>query len=1259
MTLVSRTNYPSSHRERSLSAEPTEPQAGRDHSPVEPDRSGSVSPSRQKTYNYARNGNSHHVSGQNHVDRNRYRRRDRSQDREVNRKYDGNRSRVQARDQDHARDDDLDERPPYEGNGRTGHDNDRGRYRARVQQQDRNLTNHYQRYRPRSNHNDNETGFSRDGNERRDYRPGDQSARRYSDRHQHFSYDRWTSNRQSDYSTRSRHQGQHYQSSSSHRRPYSPRAAPSPSKSPMRRPFDPRRSSMLDRNDDRISKRRKLDYRSHSRSRNRETGLTRSTTPSRSRSRTPSRGHSRSRSRSRARSCSDSRAKSRSSSHSNSTDLHYHPVRSPSPVPPQLPRPPKCKLRPTPVARECEVLAYDSLHSKSPSQSPRPPRRPRSFRSRTPPSEFSGSSLDGRPCDVTERSRSPRRSRSRSRSDNRRPRHRSISRSVVSGYSRTPFERRSISRSRSPRTSSDRRFSSSSRRPHRSLSRTCSSRGRSSSPRSPKRSRTYRRRRSIETDIGPPPIPPRPPIGPRFAVLDTVRQRRDGDRWYARESNRQRDPSPPPLPPSPPTQRPGFVNQTDLDGVPKASQEEVESVDPNNVPNKAPLPISPPPAIPQPPRSPKRLRPNVHAVRKAPGMPPTAPVAQTSAGVRRFFPGDDDDEDDNVMVPIEPMKLHPTLDLSDVEEAEIDPKPPSPSPPPLPPAPPSPPRFIQKSPSYHYLRQRNYRRLSCTPPLPPPPPPAAPPPTPPPLIPVETTHTTSTSFIAQDFTRNRRGTSRSRHSPRRNPYREEDSAEYFHNHSRRSSHRFSNRRDVPHAPPDVTTPPLPSTTAKDHRGTAHKALPTNRTMHSGHYNATHPPTLESHMIPPSDVTHYANNPPPRLLVREPSFQNYSVPPSASQTVEQPLATHQKQLQGIRPTQGASSKPQVVGPPPITNDLCESKEIYERLVQVGEGTYGKVYKARNIETSELVAMKRIRMESEKDGFPITAIREIKILQDLRHPNIVNLVEMVVSQSHVYIVFEYMDHDLSGVLHHPHIHFSEAHTKSLMWQLLCGLQYMHERCVLHRDLKGSNILLNRYGQLKIADFGLARRFERGKEAGCEGRGRGRDYTNRVITLWYKPPELLLGATVYGEEVDMWSAGVIFLELFTRRPIFQTGDEIDQLYATFKLMGTPTMTNWPEAFDLPWFELLKPKVEQPSRLRETFFGPEKNVRSEAGMALAERLLTLRPHDRPSAREALKSAYFTTENPPMELPTEILSNVRGEWHELESKRARRRRDI
>lgn len=200
----------------------------------------------------------------------------------------------------------------------------------------------------------------------------------------------------------------------------------------------------------------------------------------------------------------------------------------------------------------------------------------------------------------------------------------------------------------------------------------------------------------------------------------------------------------------------------------------------------------------------------------------------------------------------------------------------------------------------------------------------------------------------------------------------------------------------------------------------------------------------------------------------------------------------------------------------------------------------------------------------------------------------------------MVFDYLDHDLTGVLHHPTITFSPAHLKSLMKQFLEGLGFIHRRGVLHRDLKGSNILLSRTGVLKIADFGLARFYQRGRKA---------DYTNRVITQWYKPPELLFGATVYDERVDMWSAGCvplvllspscesslthssdlarscIFLELFLRRPVFPGQDEIHQLDVIFKLTGTPSVETWPGLHDLPWYELVKPKDVVESQLRPAF--------------------------------------------------------------------------
>ena len=210
------------------------------------------------------------------------------------------------------------------------------------------------------------------------------------------------------------------------------------------------------------------------------------------------------------------------------------------------------------------------------------------------------------------------------------------------------------------------------------------------------------------------------------------------------------------------------------------------------------------------------------------------------------------------------------------------------------------------------------------------------------------------------------------------------------------------------------------------------------------------------------------------------------------------------------------------------------ELYAIVSQVGEGTFGKVYKARNTITKVYVALKRIRMESERDGFPVTAMREIKLLQSLRHQNVVRLYEMMVSNGEyfdyiapsklirvpagsVYMVFEYMDHDLTGILSQTQFSFTDAHLKSLCHQMLAGLAYLHHKGVIHRDIKGSNILINNRGELKLADFGLARFYQKRRRS---------DYTNRVITLWYRPPELLFGATVYGPEVDMWSAGCVLV-------------------------------------------------------------------------------------------------------------------------------------
>jgi cyclin-dependent kinase 12/13 len=214
--------------------------------------------------------------------------------------------------------------------------------------------------------------------------------------------------------------------------------------------------------------------------------------------------------------------------------------------------------------------------------------------------------------------------------------------------------------------------------------------------------------------------------------------------------------------------------------------------------------------------------------------------------------------------------------------------------------------------------------------------------------------------------------------------------------------------------------------------------------------------------------------------------------------------------------------------PMSQWQSRPADLYERVDLVGEGTFGKVYKAKYKPTSDKgkeiksshVALKKILMDNEKEGFPITAIREIMILKRLNHKNIINLIEIVTSKpsdknkyrGNVYLVFEYMEHDLSGLIDRK-IDYSIAHIKCIMHQILSGVNYMHSNNIIHRDIKGANILINNKGDVKIADFGLARVYSDNPN---------KKYTNRVVTLWYRSPELLLGSTSYGPAIDMWSVG-----------------------------------------------------------------------------------------------------------------------------------------
>ncbi|EEF44596.1 cyclin-dependent kinase C-2 [Ricinus communis] len=331
----------------------------------------------------------------------------------------------------------------------------------------------------------------------------------------------------------------------------------------------------------------------------------------------------------------------------------------------------------------------------------------------------------------------------------------------------------------------------------------------------------------------------------------------------------------------------------------------------------------------------------------------------------------------------------------------------------------------------------------------------------------------------------------------------------------------------------------------------------------------------------------------------------------------------------------------------------SVDCFDKLEQIGEGTYGQVYMAREIKTNEIVALKKIRMDNEREGFPITAIREIKILKKLHHENVIKLKEIVTSpgsekdeqgkpdgnkyKGGIYMVFEYMDHDLTGLADRPGMKFSVPQIKCYMRQLLTGLHYCHVNQVLHRDIKGSNLLIDNEGNLKLADFGLARSFSNEHNA---------NLTNRVITLWYRPPELLLGTTKYGPAVDMWSVGCIFAELLYGKPIFPGKDEPEQINKIFELCGAPDEVNWPGVSKMPWYNNFKPNRPMKRRLRDLFRGFDRHA-----LELLEKMLTLDPSQRISAKDALDAEYFWTD--PLPCDPKSLPKYESS-HEFQTKKKR-----
>ncbi|XP_076919771.1 putative serine/threonine-protein kinase At1g09600 [Bidens hawaiensis] len=289
-------------------------------------------------------------------------------------------------------------------------------------------------------------------------------------------------------------------------------------------------------------------------------------------------------------------------------------------------------------------------------------------------------------------------------------------------------------------------------------------------------------------------------------------------------------------------------------------------------------------------------------------------------------------------------------------------------------------------------------------------------------------------------------------------------------------------------------------------------------------------------------------------------------------------------------------------------LPRRPDTFEKLDMIGQGTYSSVYKARDLTNNKIVALKRVRFDNMDPESVEFMVREILILRRLDHPNIIKLEGLVMSRTScsLYLVFDYMEHDLTGLASLPGVTFTESQVKCYMKQLLSGLDHCHSRGVLHRDIKGSNLLINNNGVLKIADFGLANMFDNSGNVSL---------TNRVVTLWYRPPELLLGSTNYGVAVDLWSTGCILGELYAGNPIMPGRTEVEQLHKIFKLCGSPSDDYWKKS-NLRNVAVFKPTQPYRNRIAETF----KDVPSGA-IRLMESLLAIEPSQRGTASSALES--------------------------------------
>lgn len=299
-------------------------------------------------------------------------------------------------------------------------------------------------------------------------------------------------------------------------------------------------------------------------------------------------------------------------------------------------------------------------------------------------------------------------------------------------------------------------------------------------------------------------------------------------------------------------------------------------------------------------------------------------------------------------------------------------------------------------------------------------------------------------------------------------------------------------------------------------------------------------------------------------------------------------------------------------------LAMNRKVADRYLKrevLGEGTYGVVYKAIDTKSGKVVAIKKIRIGKQKEGVNFTALREIKLLKELKDPSVIELIECFPHKGNLHLVFEFMETDLEAVIRDRNIFLSPADIKSYIQMTLKGLAFCHKKWVLHRDMKPNNLLIGPHGQLKLADFGLARIFG----------SPDRRFTHQVFARWYRAPELLFGARQYGPGVDVWAAACIFAELLLRRPFLQGNSDIDQLGKIFAAFGTPKPSQWPDMIYLPDYVEYQFVPGQPFK---TLFP----TATDDCLDLLSKMFTYDPKARISAQQALEHRYFSSGPPPTE---------------------------